>query len=306
MSKKPILMVMAAGMGSRYGGLKQIEPVDDHGHILMDYALFDAGRAGFERVFFIITEALERDFRAAIGDRIAKHMEVRYAYQRPDDLPPGFAVPEGRTKPWGTAHALLAARSITDQSFAAINADDYYGAGAFRSMYGFLETQAGDTAHAMVGYAVGNTLTEHGSVARGVCRTEGGRLIEIAERTHVEMRPGGAAYTEDGEHFTFLPADTPVSMNFWGFGRAMMEELEARFALWLAKKLPGNPLKSEFFIPLPVNDMLREGKATFSVLPSDDRWFGMTYAADMPKVRDELRRLREKDQYPEGLWGGGN
>lgn len=299
---EPILVVMAAGLGSRYGGLKQIAPVDEFGHILIDYALFDAYRAGFRRVVFIIKPELEPEFKEVIGNRICTKMQVSYAHQCIDGLPNGFAVPHGRQKPWGTAHAVLSAKHLVDAPFAVINADDFYGASAFASIYQFLKQHATDTHHAMVGYSVANTLTENGHVARGVCRTQNGLLAEIVERTHIEARPNGAAFTEDGERFTFLPADTTVSMNLWGFEFGMMAEIETRFGAWLAENLPQNPLKCEYFLPFVPNQLLKEGRAQISVLPSQDKWYGVTYAQDMPVVQAALKAMRDKGLYPDELW----
>ena len=304
--KKPILIIMAAGLGSRYGGLKQITPVDDVGHILIDFSLYDAVRAGFERVVFVITPQLENDFREVIGNYIEPYMQVTYAYQTLDALPAGYYVSEGRVKPWGTAHAVLSAKDLVDANFAVINADDFYGANAFRAIYDFLLNGADDDHHAMVGYALGNTLTEHGYVARGICELDDNHnLREIVERTHIEARPGGAAYTEDGVDYTFVPSDTVVSMNLWGFGRSMMDEIDKRFPAFLNENLPKNPLKCEYFLPLVPNALLREGKAEIKVLPTADKWYGVTYAADMPVVRAAIARMKAEGQYPEKLWGDG-
>ncbi len=302
MDNRPILMVMAAGLGSRYGGLKQIAPVDDMGQILTDYSLYDAKKAGFERVVFIIAREKEQDFRQVIGDRIARHLEVRYAYQSIDALPAGFSVPEGRIKPWGTGHAVLCAKPLADANFAVINADDYYGADAFKTIYSFLKNEARDDLHAMVGYEISNTLTEHGSVARGVCAVSNGYLTGITERTRIEKRPGGAAYTEDGENFSLLSADTIVSMNLWGFGLSMMDELEQRFAPFLEQNLPRDPQKCEYYLPAAVNDLLREGKANVKMLTCGDKWYGITYAADMPRVKEALAGMRAEGKYPGRLW----
>lgn len=301
--KKPLLVIMAAGLGSRYGGLKQIAPVDDAGHILMDYALYDAKRAGFETVVFVINPQLEKEFRETIGNRIERQLQVRYAYQFPDTLPAGITVPEGRIKPWGTAHAVLSAKEKVDANFAAINADDFYGADAFRAIYDFLLNQADETHHAMVGYQIENTLTEYGHVARGICKTDAsGALREIVERTHIEARPGGAAYTENGIEFIFVPAGTLVSMNMWGFGLSMMEEIENRFAAFLAENLPKNPLKCEYFLPLIPNAVIREGKGEVKVLRVPDKWYGVTYAQDMPVVKRAIANMKAGGIYPEFLW----
>jgi NDP-sugar pyrophosphorylase family protein len=298
---KPILVVMAAGMGSRFGGPKQIAPIDDRGHILIDYSLYDTRRAGFERVIFIVKKEMEKDFNEVIGKRMAKHFDMALAYQRLDALPEGFTPPEGRVKPWGTAHAVLSAKDYIDANFAVINADDFYGANAFKSVYEFLQQDAGPRSHALVGYRLGNTLTENGHVARGVCKVSESRLTEITERTHIEARPGGAAYTEDGEHFTFIPADTTVSMNLWGFGREMIDEIDDRFAPWLHDNIKLNPLKCEYYVPYTVNAVLAEGAAEVKVMSTSDKWYGITYANDMPGVRQALSVMRSEGKYPERL-----
>jgi len=296
------LVVLAAGMGSRYGGLKQIAPVDDFGNILTDYSLFDAKRAGINRVVFIIRRDLEADFKEVIGNRVEKYMEVRYAYQELDMLPAGFTIPEGRTKPWGTAHAILCAKDQIDSDFAVINADDYYGPGAYQAAHDFLAKNTGENNHAMVGYILGKTLTENGHVARGVCKVENGELVEIAERTHIETRPGGAAFTEDGVNFTFIPADTLVSMNFFALKRSIIDEAEKRFAGVLEAEVPTNPLKSEFFLPKLANTLLQEKAATIEMLSTDEKWYGVTYSDDMPVVKAALAQMVAEGKYPEGLW----
>ena len=299
----PILVVLAAGLGSRYGGLKQIAPVDDEGHILIDYALYDAKQAGFDRVIFIITPALEKDFREVIGNRVAKHMEVNYAFQTLDLIPSGFEIPSGRTKPWGTAHAVLSAKNLIDANFASINADDYYGADAYRKLYDFLINEAGDGNHAMIGYRLGNTLTDYGHVARGICKTENDMLVEIAERTHVETRPGGGAFTEDGENFTFVPGNTVVSMNIWAFGRKILDDIDKRFSAFLKRAVAIDPLKSEYYLPVLVNDLLQDNVAKITVIPTEEKWLGVTYAKDMPPLRITLGQMRNDKKYPRKLWG---
>lgn len=264
---KPVLVVMAAGMGSRYGGMKQIDPVGPNGQVIMDYSLYDARRAGFETVIFVIKHEIEDAFKAAIGDRVAKAMKVKYAFQQLEELPAGFAVPEGRVKPWGTCHAVLAAKPLIDGPFAVINADDYYGPEAFQVMYDYLSTHADDDfyRYCMVSYLLKNTLSENGSVARGVCiKNEDGTLQSVTERTRIEPCDGGAHYTEDGgESWVDLPGDTPVSMNLWGFGKSFLDEAEQRFAGWLTENLPVNPLKCEYFLPLVVTELIEENKAKF-------------------------------------------
>ena len=308
MAKKPVLVVMAAGMGSRYGGLKQIDPVGSKGEAILDYSLFDAHEAGFETAVIIIKDAIRKDFMDTVGKRLENcPMEIRYAYQELDKIPAGFAVPAGRTKPWGTCHAVLcAAEKIGDAPFAVINADDYYGKSAFRVIYDAL-MNAEDGAvydYCMVGYQLGNTVTEHGSVARGVCQTSAaGELTAIAERTRIEKYDGGIHYTEDGgESWTDLPGDTVVSMNLWGYTPSFLREIRERFPKFLEKALVENPLKAEFYLPMAVEQMLSEGIARVKVLQSPDKWYGVTYAADKPVVVAALKEKTEQGLYPNGLW----
>lgn len=301
--KKPMLVIMAAGMGSRYGGLKQMDPVDEDGHLIIDFSLYDAMEAGFEEAVFIIKRENEAMFREAIGDRIAKKMNVHYVFQSVDDLPEGYTVPEGRVKPWGTGHAVLSCiYTINDAPFAVINADDYYGKKAFSLIYDFLTHSAdGKKFHyAMVGYRIGNTVTENGSVARGVCRTdENGYLTEITEHTRIEKRGDGTiAYTEDdGATWVTLPADTVVSMNLWGFTGSILDELQSRFPAFLDRALVENPLKGEYFLPFVVEELLREQKADVRVLETPDRWYGVTYHEDRPVVVEAIRRMEEQGLY---------
>lgn len=297
------LVIMAAGLGSRYGGLKQIAPVDGAGHILIDYGIYDAAQAGFDQVICIIKPEMEAEFHQVIGRRIAPYVDLHYAFQRLEALPAGYAVPQGRQKPWGTAHAVLCAKDQIHTPFAVINADDFYGRGAFEAIHSFLEAPHGADEHAMVGYLVENTLTENGHVARGVCQVSpSGDLEGIVERTHLEPRQGGAAFTEDGEHFTFVPAGTTVSMNLWGFQPSILAEIENRFAAYLDENLPLNPLKCEYFLPLIPNALIQEGKATFKVLTTREKWYGVTYQPDMPKVQAALAQMKARGVYPEALW----
>ncbi len=302
MEHKPILVIMAAGMGSRYGGLKQIDPVDEQGQIIIDYSIFDAIRAGFGKVVCIIKPEMEADFREVIGNRIAPFVELVYAYQRLDVLPEGFSIPRGRTKPWGTAHAVLCAKEKINAPFAVINADDFYGRTAYEQLAAYLSKPHEAGEHVMVGYDIQNTLTENGHVARGICRVENGCLTEIVERTHIEPRQGGAAFTEDGEHFTFLPDGTIVSMNFWGFQPSVLHEIEARFAAYLRQALLENPLKCEYFLPLIPNQLIHEGKATVTVLPTHEKWYGVTYHEDMGKVKAAIAKMKADGMYPATLW----
>ena len=304
MAKKPVLVVMAAGMGSRYGGLKQIDPVGSQGEAILDYSIYDAHQAGFETVVIIIKEAIRKDFMETAGKRLEKApVEIRYAYQELDKLPAGITIPEGRTKPWGTSHAVLCAREQIDGApFAVINADDYYGKAAFQVIFDALSASTEPNGYCMVGYELGKTVTENGSVARGVCQTDDkGYLTEVIERTSIETYEGGIRYQENGE-YTDLPADTTVSMNMWGFMPGFLDEIDARFGAFLKDAIPNNPLKCEYFLPLPVSQLIKEGKATVKVLTSPDRWFGVTYAADKPVVVAALKAMTDEGKYPNGLW----
>ena len=304
---QPVLVVMAAGMGSRYGGLKQLDPIDDNGHVILDYSVYDAHRAGFDTVIFVIKPEIEDIFREMIGDRIAKVMEVKYVFQRADDLPEGYTVPKGRAKPWGTAQAVLAARDVVDGPFAVINADDYYGPEGFEEIYNYLlhhPDTPGMYEYAMVGYLLKNTVTENGSVARGVCtETASGYLHSVVERTKIIQGDRCPQYTEDdGETWNDLCEDDIVSMNLWGFQRSYLEEAWAGFPAFLDKALVENPLKGEYFLPAVVSSLLSQHKARVKVLRSNDKWYGVTYKEDKPGVMAALAELREKGLYPEKLW----
>ena len=309
MAKKPVLVVMAAGMGSRYGGLKQIDPVGSCGEAILDFSLFDAHEAGFETAVIIIKEAIKADFMETVGKRLAAcPLEIRYAYQELDKLPAGYTVPEGRTKPWGTSHAILCAREAIDGApFAVVNADDYYGKSAYKVIYDYL-LKAQDNEkydYCMVGYELGKTVTDNGSVARGVCEAdENGCLTTITERTKIEKYEGGIHFTEDdGATWTDLTADTIVSMNLWGYTPGFIDEIEARFPAFLDATLSGNAAKAEFFLPGTVSQLLSENKATVKVLQSPDKWYGVTYAADKPVVVSALKDMTDKGLYPAtGLW----
>ena len=299
---EPTLVIMAAGMGSRFGGLKQITSVDDQGHAIIDFSLFDARRAGFKKIVFIIKHEIEDSFKAAIGARMENFFDVQYVYQQLDRLPEGYSVPDGREKPWGTGHAVLCCRGTVTGPFAVINADDFYGCGAYEAIYSFLSADRPDSEYAMVGYKLRNTVTENGHVARGVCEIENGFLRDITERTHIEKRGSDAAYTEDGEHFTPLSGDTTVSMNFWGFSTKMLDELNARFPAFLDRSLPENPLKCEYFLPFVANEQLQEGSASVRVLDCNETWYGMTYRADLDSVRAAIAAMKDAGVYHVRLW----
>ncbi|WP_298731295.1 sugar phosphate nucleotidyltransferase [uncultured Subdoligranulum sp.] len=304
MAKKPILVVMAAGMGSRYGGLKQIDPVGPSGEAIIDYSLYDARRAGFETVVFIIKHEIEEAFKEAVGVRAERAgFTVRYAYQQLEKLPEGFTVPEGRVKPWGTAHAILVAEeAIGDAPFAVINADDYYGPQGFQLIYDYLSThEDGDRyAWSMVGFLLGNTVSANGSVSRGVCVIdEQGDLVSVTERTCIEPYAGGIHFTEDGGNsWTDLPADTVVSMNLWGFTPGYIAEAKAGFAAFLQENLPVNPLKCEYYLPSVVTASLQRGEAGVHVLTSADKWYGITYREDKPELVEALRKMSADGLYP--------
>ena len=299
--REPTLVILAAGMGSRFGGLKQIMAVDDFGHAIIDFSLYDAYRAGFRKVAFIIKHEIEEDFKAAVGRRMEKYFDVKYVYQQLDLLPEGYSVPEGRVKPWGTGHAVLCCRGIVDGPFAVINADDFYGRTAYEEMYAFLSTERPGTEHAMIAYHLRNTVTETGYVARGICQVENGLLTDVVERTHIEKHGEVISFTEDGESYTPLPADVPVSMNCWAFSNSMLDELYKRFPAWLDANLPVNPTKCEYFLPFVTNAMIKDGEGTVAVLPCHEQWYGMTYKEDTPTVVNAIKALREDGVYPEKL-----
>ncbi|MEG0688639.1 MAG: sugar phosphate nucleotidyltransferase [Hungatella sp.] len=306
MSKKPVLVIMAAGMGSRYGGLKQIDPIDEHGDKIIDFSIYDAVAAGFEKVVFIIKRGIEKEFKEEIGDRISKHVSVAYVYQELDEMPSGYEIPEGREKPWGTGHAVFCCKDVLDGPFAVINADDYYGKTAFRAIYDQLAAVEDDEKYqyTMVGYQLYNTLTENGHVARGVCSTDANhKLTDIHERTRIEKHGDKAEYTEDdGAHWTYLPQDTIVSMNMWGFTVSILGELKQCFASFLDREIPKNPLKCEYFLPFVVDELLKEHAAEVTVLKSVDRWYGVTYKEDKAMVVNAIQELKNQGLYPDKLW----
>ncbi|NLE19844.1 MAG: NTP transferase domain-containing protein [Clostridiales bacterium] len=303
MQKKPILAVMAAGIGSRFGGLKQMTPFGLHGESLIDYSLYDALRAGFERVVFIVNTRIRDDFRQLVGRHVENRMEVTYVMQELDRLPEGLTVPEGRAKPWGTAHAILCAGDALDAPFCALNGDDFYGLDAMRQIFAFLAGNPERNAFAMVGFELQNTLSEAGYVSRGVCEVdERGYLKSIVERLHVIPTIDGPMYTLDGQQYTRLPGDTTVSMNMWGFTPLVVGEIEKRFPVFYRDAMANNPLKAEFYLPNLVGDLLKENAVSVKALRSGDRWFGVTNASDRPLVEKALRELTAQGVYPDGLW----
>ena len=300
--QQPCLVIMAAGMGSRFGGPKQTTPVDEYGHFLLHYSLFDAYRAGFRKVVFVVKEETAEEFRESVGPAVAAAFDVRYAYQKLDTLPEGYTVPDGRTKPWGTAHAVLCAAPEIDGPFAVINSDDYYGIEAYRLLYDFLAVPRPERSYAMVGFRLRNTVTANGSVSRGVCTERGGMLESITERTHIEKRGDDAAFTEDGEHFTPLSGDTTVSMNFWGFTPRILDELAAEFPRFLQESVSVNPLKAEFYLPTVANNQLAANRATVSVLHTDESWHGVTYREDLASVQESVAAMHAAGIYPPVLF----
>lgn len=304
--KKPVLVILAAGMGSRYGGLKQMDPVDDQGHKIIDFSIYDAKQAGFEKVVFIIKKEIEEDFKELVGKPISRHMEVDYVFQEIDKVPDGFTIPEGRVKPWGTTHALMCCKDKIDGPFMIINADDYYGKEGYQIMYDFLTADFDDEAcgYAMVGYELGKTLTDQGSVTRGVCRRdENDFLTNIVEQKMIIKTEDGAAYSED-DGKTYIPVDvtTPVSMNMWGFGSSVFALMEEAMNHFFEVEVPKNPMKAECLIPTEVGGLLEKKAASVKVLTSKDKWFGVTYKEDKPMVVASIKALKDAGEYPEKLW----
>ena len=299
--KNPELVILAAGMGSRYGGLKQIDKIDDEGHIIIDYSIYDAMLAGFRDVTFIIKKEIEKDFREVMDKHlVGKDINVKYVFQEIDKIPEGFSIPEGRRKPWGTAHALLCCLGTVDAPFAVINADDYYGRDAFVKIYDFLKNlkEDGKNHYAMVGYRIKNTVTEQGTVSRGVCQSdENGMLTSIVERTKIGTKDGAIYYTEDGVDYPLEP-DTLVSMNLWGLTPEYLLECRDRFPSFLEKNIPINPEKCEFLLPTVVADIIAEGKADVKVLDNADKWYGVTYKEDKETVVAAFREFKKSGKYP--------
>lgn len=298
---KPVLIVLAAGLGSRYGGLKQLEPVSDHGQLIIDYSIYDAKRAGFEEVIFVIRPEMEEAFEETIAGRIGNKMKIRYAYQQLDDLPTGFSVPEGRSKPWGTAHAALSARDLVQGPFAIINADDFYGAEAYQTIYSFL-SQTTEGEYCLVGYPLINTVTENGTVSRGICTVDTeGKLLSVVERTHIEKGTDSPRFTTDqGATWETISGDSIVSMNLWGFGQGYLTEAQEQFIRFL--ETMEKPQTSEFYLPTVADQMISQGKARVTVLSSADLWYGITYPEDRPQVVSALATMTKEGKYPSNLW----
>lgn len=301
---KPVLVIMAAGMGSRFGGLKQMTAVDGAGQVILDYSAYDAIRAGFDKIVCVIKKEMEADFRARVGDRIGRHCELRYAFQDINDLPPGFSPPAGREKPWGTAHAVRAARHVIDGPFAVINADDFYGRGAFSALCGFLSAEGDERTHCLVAYKLRNTLTENGTVARGICTAdETGHLLSVTERTAIQGPADAPSYTEDkGKTWQSLDPDAPVSLNTWGFRQGFLDAIENQMTAFLMESMPQDPEKAEFFLPSVVNTCLTAGTDRVRLVHTDEIWHGVTYRDDLPALQSALEDMRQKGIYPQKLW----
>lgn len=306
MQEQPTLVIMAAGMGSRYGGLKQVDKITEAGEIILDFSLYDAMMAGFSRAVFIIREENRELFRELVDERAGRFMDIEYAYQKLDDIPEGFEIPEGREKPWGTGHAVLSCRHLINGPFAVINADDYYGPGSFASVYEYLSDNKDNDKYAfcMAGYQLKNTVTENGHVSRGVCEIDDkGFLKQVTERTKIMKTADGIAYTEDdGATWVRLDPDTVVSMNFWGFSASMMEEMKREFPQALEKIMETNPLKGEYYLPFAADRLVQEGKAEVKVMTSPDKWYGVTYKEDKEDVQNALQAMKDRGMYPEKLW----
>lgn len=299
---EPELIIMAAGMGSRYGGLKQLDKIGPNGEIILELSVYAAMKAGFKRVSFIIREEIEKEFRELIGNKISENMEVNYIYQAMDFLPKGFSIDEARVKPLGTAHALYCAKDTVQAPFAVINADDYYGTEAFKLIFDFLKENTLDNNHAMVGYKLKNTLSENGHVARGICTVENNLLVDVVERTKIIKGENTALYTEDDNSWEKLSLDAIVSMNMWGFMPSIFQNIEVDFKSFLSKELVDNPLKAEFYIPKVVNNLLMNKKAQVKVMLSTEKWYGVTYKEDKENVRSAIAKLVNKGVYPKNLW----
>lgn len=294
------LVVLAAGMGSRYGGLKQIDPIGPNGEVILELSVYDAIQAGFDKVVFIIKKAIEKDFKEAIGDKLAKQVQVEYVFQDFECVPAGFTIPEGREKPLGTAHALYCCKDVLDGPFAVINSDDYYGQSCFKTLVDFLHHGVSDNHYGMVGYVLENTLTDNGSVARGQCMVVDGKLSNVVERTKIEKRDGKVQYFEN-DVWNDIDANTLVSMNMWAFTPKILEEITAKFDEF-KKTLEENPLKGEMYIPNVVGDLLVDGKCDVKMLESHDKWYGVTYQEDKESVKAGIQSLYDKGCYPQPLW----
>ncbi len=298
---KPTLVILAAGMGSRYGGLKQIDTVGNNGESIIDFSIYDAKEAGFEKVVLIIRREHEEAFKNNLTNKVSKHMEVEFAYQDMDDIPEGIKVPDGREKPWGTTHALLACRNIVKEPFAIINADDFYGKDAYKVIYNFLKNDVKDSEYGMVGYVCENTLTDFGTVTRGVCKEDNGYLKEITEVQKIARKDNKAIYEDNGE-WKQLPNNTLVSMNFWGFTPKIFEQCQDVFEEFIKKGVIENPMKAEHVIPTAIGELVKKRECKVKMLSSNDKWFGVTYREDKPIVVETIQQMKDKNIYPFDLW----
>ena len=303
MSVAPTLVILAAGMGSRYGGMKQIDGVGSHGEPIIEFSIYDAYQAGFRKVVLIIKREHEELFRKALTDRIAANgMEVEFAYQDMNNIPEGFSVPEGREKPFGTTHALLACKGVVNEPFAIINADDFYGRNAYKVIYDYLVNDIKDDVYAMVGFKCINTLTENGTVTRGLCEEKDGFLSHIVEIQKIALQNGKAVYEDENGNWAPIDDDALVSMNFWGFTPKIFDEAEPLMKEYLEKNIPLNPLKCESLIPSTVGELVKAGTCKVKVLSSKDRWFGVTYKEDKPDVVARIQQMKDEGVYPDILW----
>lgn len=299
---KPVLLVMAAGLGSRYGGLKQLDKIGPNGEIILELSSYDAIKAGFKKIIFILRTEIVEDFKELIGNKLSQFAEIEYVIQDMNNIPEGFNIPTGRVKPWGTGHAILCAKDIVKSPFLVINADDYYGQESFKLMYDYLSTNTEENHHAMVGYKLKNTLSENGHVARGICTVEDGELKEIVERTKIIKRDESAFYTEDEKEWIELDYNSIVSMNMWGFMNSIFEITEEGFKNFLQNNLNNNPLKAEYFIPLVVSDLINSGKGKVKVINSKDKWYGVTYQEDKALVKEAIKKMIDEGKYKKNLW----
>ena len=301
-NQEPALAILAAGMGSRYGGLKQIDTVGNNGESIIDFSIYDAIEAGFKKVYLIIQEKYEEAFDKELGDKIRNHIEVEYVYQALEDIPEGYTIPEGREKPWGTTHALLSLKGHVNEPFIILNADDYYGKQAFKKMYKYLTEDVKDDEFALMGYQLANTLSDSGSVTRGVCEVEDGFLQDIVEIKKIIKEDGQAKFENKDGQWESIAGDTLVSMNFWAFTPKVLDLLEDSFINFLETEVKEDPLKSEALLPNDVDTLIKEKGVKVRVLDSSESWFGVTYKDDKPKVVAKFEEMKKENKYPFDLW----
>lgn len=300
---KPTLVILAAGMGSRYGGLKQIDAIGNNGEAIIDFTIFDAIEAGFKKVVFIIRKEHEEVFEKNLGSKIRHKVEVEYAFQDLNDIPEGCTIPEGREKPWGTTHALLAAKNVvTEDPFVICNADDFYGKDSFRKVMAFFKDSTDDNEYCMSGYKLSNTLSDNGTVTRGFCEDTNGYLSNIKEVMKIRKSATGAEYEDENGNWVECDPNTPVSMNFWGFKPSIMSKMEVLFKEQFADGVAKNPLKYEALLPNNVGDLIKRNECKVKVLTSNDSWFGVTYKEDKPVVVEKIQNFKDQGLYPNNLW----